>query len=432
MCSHNHLNKGYNNKILCPKCDLLVALPVLEQGTKASCPRCHTVLFAKWKYLANQPTATIIAISALVMLFISGLFPYVKISIMGIENQISIFDIAHVMFEINYASLGLFFIFFVVAIPAFCMVAIILLCQRVNLPIWLKINLARTLFQMKTWCMVEIFLAAVLVSFIKLMAYCKITFGISFIPYCFFCLLQVRAFQCLDRYWLWQQIGEVPQLEIQLQEGKSGISQDVRSCHICMAILAIKIKYCPRCHVKGYVRRPNSLQNTMALLLSSLILYIPANILPVMITNTLSTRLDSTIMSGVILLLGDDSYLIAIIIFITSIMVPSLKIVALGWLCFNAKGYGNQDSVKMHFIYKLVELVGRWSMIDVFVISILSSMMQMGPLMNVLPALGVILFASVVILTMFSAITFDPRLTWDRCNVVLPNKIWLRKGFQGG
>ncbi|MGP1928650.1 MAG: membrane integrity-associated transporter subunit PqiA [Arsenophonus sp. NC-WZS1-MAG3] len=432
MCSYNHLNKSYNNKILCPKCDLLVALPVLEQGTKASCPRCYTVLSAKWKYLANQPIASIIAISALVMLFISGLFPYVKISIMGIENQISIFDIAHTMFEINYTSLGLFFIFFIVAIPAFCMVAIILLCQRVNLPIWLKINLARTLFQMKTWCMVEIFLAAVLVSFIKLMAYCKITFGISFISYCFFCLLQIRAFQCLDRYWLWQQIGEVPQIKIQLHEGKSGISQDLRSCHICMAILARKVKYCPRCHAKGYVRRPNSLQNTMALLLSSLILYIPANILPVMITNTLSTRLDSTIMSGVILLWGNDSYPIAIIIFITSIMVPSLKIVALGWLCFNAKGYGNQDSVQMHFIYELVELVGRWSMIDVFVISILSSMMQMGPLINVSPALGVILFASVVILTMFAVMNFDPRLTWDRCNVVLPSKIWLRKGLQGG
>ncbi|MGP1953716.1 MAG: paraquat-inducible protein A, partial [Arsenophonus sp. NC-QC1-MAG3] len=105
----------------------------------------------------------------------------------------------------------------------------------------------------------------------------------------------------------------------------------------------------------------------------------------------------------------DNSYPIAIIIFITSIMVPSLKIVALSWLCFNAKGYGNQDSVQMHFIYEFVEWIGRWSMIDVFVISILSSMMQMGRLMNVSPAIGVILFASVVILTMFAAMTFDPR-----------------------
>ncbi|HGJ5875258.1 MAG TPA: membrane integrity-associated transporter subunit PqiA [Arsenophonus sp.] len=430
MCSHNHLNKSYHNKILCPQCDLLVTLPVLAQGIKASCPRCHTVLSSKWYYQANQPTA--IAISALVMLLIAGLFPYVKMSVMGIESQISLLNIVQAMFEVNYDSLGLFFIFFVVVIPAFCMVAIILLCQRVNIPLWLKINLARTLFQMKAWCMVEIFLAGVLVSFVKLMAYGDITLGISFIPYCFFCLLQVRAFQCLDRYWLWQQIAEAPKLEISLQEGKSGISQGLRSCHTCMAILPAERKYCPRCHVKGYVRRPNSLQCTMALLISSLILYVPANVLPVMITNTLGSRLDSTIMSGVILLWGDGSYPVAIIIFIASIMVPSLKILAIGWLCLDAKGYGNRDPAKMHFIYELVEYVGSWSMIDVFVIAVLSSLVQMGRLMSVSPAIGVILFAAVVILTMFAAMTFDPRLTWDRCNMVAQSSIRLEKGLQSG
>ncbi|MFP3029283.1 MAG: membrane integrity-associated transporter subunit PqiA [Arsenophonus sp.] len=428
MCSHNHINETSYNKILCPQCDLLVALPALEQGTKASCPRCHTVLSSKWKYLANQPTASTIAISALIMLFIASLFPYVKMSIMGIESQISLFDIANSMFEVNYFSLACVFILFVVAIPAFCMVVIILLCKRVNLSLSLKINLARSLFQIKKWCMVEIFLAAVLVSFFKLMAYGEIALGISFVPYCFFCLLQVMAFQCLDRYWLWQQIAEVPQLEIQLQEGKSGISQDVRSCHICMAILPAERKYCPRCHTKGYVRRTNSLQNTMALLLSSLILYIPANILPVMITNTLGSKVDSTVISSVILLWGDGSYHVAIIIFITSIIIPILKIVAVSWLCFDAKGYGNQDPVHMYFIYELVEWIGRWSMIDVFVIAVLSSLMQMGRLISVLPELGVILFAAVVILTMFAAMTFDPRLTWDRCNVVSPSRIRLRKG----
>ncbi|MFV9997254.1 MAG: membrane integrity-associated transporter subunit PqiA [Arsenophonus endosymbiont of Dermacentor nuttalli] len=430
MCSHNHLNKSCHNKILCPQCDLLVALPVLAQDIKASCPRCHTVLSSKWRYQANQPTA--IAISALVMLLLAGLFPYVKMSVMGIESQISLLDIAQAMFEVNYDSLGLFFIFFVVVIPAFCMVAIILLCQRVNIQLWLKINLARTLFQMKAWCMVEIFLAGVLVSFVKLMSYGDAALGISFIPYCFFCLLQVRAFQCLDRYWLWQQIAEAPKLDIPLQEGKSGISQGLRSCHTCMAILPAERKYCPRCHVKGYVRHPNSLQCTMALLISSLVLYVPANVLPVMITNTLGSRLDSTIMSGVILLWGDGSYPVAIIIFIASIMVPSLKILAIGWLCLDAKGYGNRDPAKMHFIYELVEYVGRWSMIDVFVIVVLSSLVQMGRLMCVSPAIGVILFAAVVILTMFAAMTFDPRLTWDRCNMVAQSSIRLEKGLQGG
>lgn len=183
MCSHNHLNESCHNKILCPQCDLLVALPVLEQGTKASCPRCHTVLSAKWKYPANQPTA--IAISALVMLVIAGLFPYVKMSVMGIESQISLLNIAHAMFDVNYASLG-WFLSFCCCGTRFLHGCHYFIMSKVNLPLWLKINLARTLFQMKTWCMVEIFLAGVLVSFVKLMAYGDITLGISFVPYCFF------------------------------------------------------------------------------------------------------------------------------------------------------------------------------------------------------------------------------------------------------
>lgn len=113
-------------------------------------------------------------------------------------------------------------------------------------------------------------------------------------------------------------------------------------------------------------------------------------------------------------------------------MVPSLKIVVVGWLCFDAKGYGNRDPARMHFIYELVECVGRWSMIDVFVITVLSLLVQMGRLMSVSPALGVILFAAVVILTMFAAMTFDPRLTWERCNVVSQSRIRLEKGLQGG
>ncbi len=87
----------------------------------------------------------------------------------------------------------------------------------------------------------------------------------------------------------------------------------------------------------------------------------------------------------------------------------------IAWLCLDSKGYGNRDPHRMHFIYELVEYVGRWSMIDVFVITILASLVQMGQLMNIVPAMGIIFFGVVVILTMFAAMTFDPRLTWDRC-----------------
>ncbi|MBB1241735.1 paraquat-inducible membrane protein A, partial [Klebsiella pneumoniae] len=112
----------------------------------------------------------------------------------------------------------------------------------------------------------------------------------------------------------------------------------VRSCACCTAILPADQVRCPRCHTKGYVRRRHSLQWTLALLVTSVMLYIPANLMPIMVTEALGNKMNSTIMAGVILLWGDGSYPGAMVIFIASIMVPSLKMLAIGWLCWDANG----------------------------------------------------------------------------------------------
>ncbi len=143
-------------------------------------------------------------------------------------------------------------------------------------------------------------------------------------------------------------------------------------------------------------------------------LYLPANILPIMVTDLLGSKMPSTILAGVILLWSEGSYPVAAVIFLASIMVPTLKMIAIAWLCWDAKGHGKRDSERMHLIYEVVEFVGRWSMIDVFVIAVLSALVRMGGLMSIYPAMGALMFALVVIMTMFSAMTFDPRLSWDR------------------
>ncbi len=238
--------------------------------------------------------------------------------------------------------------------------------------------------------------------------------GASFIPYVLFCLLQLRAFQCTDRYWLWQQVAPAPKIESAIRVGESGLSQGLRSCQCCMAILPAQQSVCPRCGSKGHARRKNSLQWTIALLVTSVMLYIPANLLPIMITQVLGSKLPSTIMSGVALLWGEGSYPVAMVIFIASIMVPSLKMLAIAWLCWDANSNKEIDRERLHLVYEVVEFVGRWSMIDVFVIAVLSALVRMGQLMSIYPDIGALLFASVVILTMFAAMTFDPRLIWDR------------------
>ncbi|MFI0489796.1 MAG: membrane integrity-associated transporter subunit PqiA [Yersinia sp. (in: enterobacteria)] len=400
------------NVILCRQCDMSVALPFLPYRTKAVCPRCKTTLTVRWDQPRKRPVSY--ALSALFMLVLANLFPFVNMRVAGITSEITLIQIPRVMLADNYVSMATLFMVLVQLIPAFCMIAIILLCLRVRMPLYLKTMMAKLLFQCKTWCMVEIFLAGVLVSFVKLMAYGEIGIGSSFIPYCVFCLLQVRAFQCVDRYWMWRDIAPAPALAHSLVAGRTGLHQGLRSCACCTAILLQSQVACPRCHTQGYVRRRNSLQWTMALLITSILLYIPANLMPIMITESLGNQMGSTIMAGVIFLWSEGSYPVAMVIFIASIMVPSLKMLAIGWLCWDTKSKGYTDTERMHFIYEVVEFVGRWSMIDVFVIAVLSSLVRIGQLMSIYPAIGALLFAMVVILTMFAALTFDPRLTWDR------------------
>ncbi|WP_170324305.1 membrane integrity-associated transporter subunit PqiA [Budvicia diplopodorum] len=402
--------------MLCPQCDLMVTLPDVAEGDKAVCPRCYTTLSTRWVEPCLQPVCY--AVSALVMMVFANLFPFINMRVSGIYNQIRLIEIPQAMMNDDYSSLAYLFLIFVQLIPAFCMVAIILLCLNVPLPYRLKVIMGRVIYLAKAWCMVEIFLVGVLVSFVKLMAYGNIGIGLSFVPYCLFCLLQVRAFQCTDRYLFWQNIRPAPALTKTPKPGVSGKDQGLRLCPCCTAILPADLKECPRCHTVGYVRKPNSLQWTIALLVTSIMLYIPANILPIMVTEVLGNPMASNIMSGVILLWEDGSYPVSLVIFIASIMVPTLKILAILWLCYDASGKGaikgRQDRERMHVIYEIVEFVGRWSMIDVFVIGVLSALVRMGRLMSIYPDIGALLFAVVVILTMIAAMMFDPRLLWDR------------------
>lgn len=401
-----------NAWMLCPQCDLTIRLPDIPVGSRASCPRCHTALTANWHEPRKRPTGY--ALAALFMLVLANLFPFVSMKVAGLTSQITLMQIPRVMVSEDYSSLATLFLLFVQAVPAFCMITILLLVNPIPLPISLRVGLARILFHLRNWGMSEIFMAGVLVSFVKLMAYGEIGLETSFWPWVLFCLLQLRAFQCVDRRALWDRLSPRPALPHAPEVGVSGLAQGLRSCPCCTAILPADKPVCPRCGVQAQARRKHSLQWTLALLLTSVLLYIPANLMPIMVTETLGSAYPSNIMAGVIVLWADGSYPVALVIFIASIMVPTLKMLAIGWLCWDASGRGRRDSHKMHRIYEVVEFVGRWSMIDVFVIAVLSALVRMGQLMNVYPAWGAVLFAMVVIITMIAAMTFDPRLLWDR------------------
>ncbi|KRP89756.1 paraquat-inducible protein A [Pseudomonas lactis] len=170
---------------------------------------------------------------------------------------------------------------------------------------------------------------------------------------------------------------------------------------------------CTRCGALIHARRPNSLTRTWALLITAAILYIPANLLPIMTVSSLGQGDPSTIMSGVIQLVQHGMYPIAAVVFIASILVPTFKLVGIGLLLFSVQRHQPLSAQQRIVMYRFIEFIGRWSMLDIFVIAILVALVNFGRLASIEANLGAAAFASVVILTMFAAVTFDPRLIWD-------------------
>lgn len=170
---------------------------------------------------------------------------------------------------------------------------------------------------------------------------------------------------------------------------------------------------CTRCGAQVHARRPNSLTRTWALLITAAIIYIPANVLPIMTVSSLGQGEPSTIMSGVIELVQHGMIPIASVVFIASILVPTFKLVGIALLLFSVQRRQPLSARQRIWMYRFIEFIGRWSMLDIFVIAILVAVVNFGRIASVEANLGAVAFASVVILTMLAAVTFDPRLIWD-------------------
>lgn len=170
---------------------------------------------------------------------------------------------------------------------------------------------------------------------------------------------------------------------------------------------------CPRCDEELNFRKPASFQRTWAFLIGAAICYVPANLLPVLTTTTATGADSDTILQGVVLLWSPTGWPLALIVLVASIMIPSAKILALGYLLITTQRGSVKNNEQRVRLYRMVEFVGRWSMVDVFVDTFTAALIQLQPLMSVEPGPGLFFFAAVVVLTMLAAESFDPRLIWD-------------------
>lgn len=358
----------------CHECAADVHLPNIRRPHKVFCPRCGNLLTVI-RYQAIQKTA-IFSLTALIFLMLSLPFEFISFSAAGKTQAITIPSGLVVLVENNYLTLAIIESFFIIFAPGLALSAIFLLTWRILKTQQHDSNkrLAHFIFQLLPWCMAEIFLISVLVSLVKIVTLADIAFGPSFFTFCAFVLFSTLSLLYLDE-------------------------------HQIRTITGARLP----AHFHSH---STNTQKTWALLITAGILYIPANVWPIMETNVLGQSELSTILGGVILLWESGSYPIAIIILVASVVVPVAKLVILCWLNHRIQSQNVKHPRKMIAWYRLTELIGKWSMVDVFVVAILVSLVQLGGTMSIYPGPAALSFSAVVVLTMLAAHNFDSTLLW--------------------
>jgi paraquat-inducible protein A len=260
---------------------------------------------------------------------------------------------------------------------------------------------------LRPWMMLEVFLIGGFVAYTRIDAVASVEVGLGG-----WCLLAATfilllALTQLDDRTVWTALS--PHLESASPE------QRALACTVCDLIVPGSHEYtpCPRCHAPLHRRKPDAIRRTVALLIAGYLLYIPANLLPVLTVVQVGSHEQNTIMSGVFELIHNDLWPLAVIVFVASIVLPLTKLLGLTWMLVAIQFRSARFLEARTRLFRMIDLIGRWSNIDVFMGSVLVSLLQFGALISVRAGPGLVAFAAVVVLTMFATITFDSRLMWD-------------------
>ena len=195
-------------------------------------------------------------------------------------------------------------------------------------------------------------------------------------------------------------------------------------CHTCGQLGSPVAEHaCRRCGTPLHFRKPNSIQRSWALLIAAYVLYLPANLLPIMETRSVFGMQNDTIMSGIVYLWSSGSWVLALVVFIASVAVPLLKMLSLTLLLIGVQRRSRRQPLQRMKLYRFLELIGRWSMLDVYVVTILVALVQVQSLATIRPGVGVLAFAAVVVLSMLATQAFEPRLIWDAVDNPAPKEI---------
>ena len=264
------------------------------------------------------------------------------------------------------------------------------------------------------WSLTGVFMLGVLIAIVKLLDLATIVPGISLISLAVLLFVVAAASANLDPAIFWPHA--TPSVA-SLRGGATAASSSLMGCHTCGLLQSPQLKHgakCARCTSPLHeFRKRNSIHRTWALLCAAAVLLIPANAYPVMTVIRFGQGEPNTILSGVVHLIEGGMWSLALIVFFASIVVPTLKLIVLSFLLISVQRKSAWRPADRARLFRLAEVVGAWSMVDIFLVAVLTSLVNLDALATIRPGIGASFFAGVVVITMFAAHSFDPRLIWD-------------------
>jgi paraquat-inducible protein A len=395
-------------RIACPDCGLVQLLPPPARGREAECARCGKVLASAATGRLGAPLA--LASAALFLLIPATITPLLLVTTYGADREAWLPSSAAALWNDGFASLGVLVAAFSIALPFVFLGLLIWVLGSLQFGTSPAVgSVFRWAKHLRPWVMTEVFLVGSFVSYSRIKAVSTVTVEVGGWSLLAAGLLLLVALIELDERTVWQMLG--PR---RTDPGRPGDGRQI-ACIICDLITETEAegRRCPRCGAKLHVRKPQSIERTLAFVIAGYLLYIPANTLPVLTTVQFGRQEHNTILSGVLELIHNDLLPLAIIVFTASIVLPLVKLFGLTWMLVATRMRSSRFLVDRTRLYRTIDAIGRWSNIDIFSVAVLVAVLQFGALTAVHAGPGLVAFAAVVIITMLATTVFDSRLMWD-------------------
>ena len=399
--------------VACAECDALHAVVPLEVNSKATCSQCGSELYRQ----IDQSIDKVLAFTstAFFLLVFANFFPFLSLKLGSRIEENYLVSATLEFIRQGFFELGILVFITSILFPILFIVGLLYIILPIKFGSIMpgSHRLFRYIKKLMPWSLIGVFMLGVFIAIVKLGDIATVIPGPALFLMIGLLMSLVAAVSNFDERLIWQAHPVKPSVQpINLSMNRHGLVR----CRTCDFLSESDASgNCPRCGEKLTFRKDNSIARTWALVITAVILYIPANLYPVMTVTQFGRGQPDTILSGVVHLIESNLWGLALLVFFASIMVPVIKLLVLSYLLFSVqKGSCWRPKDRTH-LFRVTEIVGAWSMIDIFLIGILISLVKLDAFATVEVETGASFFAAVVVITIFAAHSFDSRLIWDNC-----------------